>query len=230
MKIIYSDMQIPKKIKKSIFLAGPSPRDMNTYDWKKDAINILKKLNFNGTVFLPVPKKRFEGEPEVEGWSYDNQINWECECRNIADLNLFWVPRNINGKMPAFVTNIEFGEDLNNNKIIYGRPDIAEKCKYLDFRINSLNKKIYSDLEDLLRSCLILLGEGKERKNGDVYFPLLLWEDRKFQKWHKKFIQKYEILKAKTIFTTVKSHKLKHCIFEVTYLKNNKEKTKQISL
>lgn len=47
MQLYFSDQKLPKEVTKSIFLAGPSPRDFNTFDWRKTAIEILKKYNFN---------------------------------------------------------------------------------------------------------------------------------------------------------------------------------------
>ena len=38
---------------KSLFLAGPIPRDENAISWKKEAIDILEKYEFSGTVLIP---------------------------------------------------------------------------------------------------------------------------------------------------------------------------------
>lgn len=61
MNIIYSDKAIPNRIVKSIFLAGPSPREMSVHDWRIEAVEYLKKINFDGTIFIPVPENRFHG-------------------------------------------------------------------------------------------------------------------------------------------------------------------------
>ena len=39
--IIFSDETMPKEITKSIFLAGPSPRSSDVYDWRHIALDIL---------------------------------------------------------------------------------------------------------------------------------------------------------------------------------------------
>src|SRR5579875_3113661 len=107
MEIIFATDPIPKSITHSIFLAGPSPRSKDVYDWKRKALEILKKINFTGTVFIPVPQGKFEGEDDKASWTYLNQIAWECATRKIADKIVFWVDRDIQGKMPGFTTNVE---------------------------------------------------------------------------------------------------------------------------
>ena len=49
MEIIFSDQNIPNKIQKSIFLAGPSPRGMIKDEWRHEALLILSNYNYQGT-------------------------------------------------------------------------------------------------------------------------------------------------------------------------------------
>ena len=120
----YSD-EIIIKGKKSIFLAGPTPRDENTISWRIDVCDRLEKLGFDGVVY----------NPEYSSWkpksSYIDQAEWEREALTEATVILFWIPRDLKD-MPAFTTNVEFGYWLHTGKVIYGRPDDAEKIKYLD--------------------------------------------------------------------------------------------------
>ena len=53
--------------------------------------------------------------------------------------------------MPAFTTNVEFGYYVRNPKVVYGRPDSAEKMKYLDrlFKRHHSEGIIYNDLREL---------------------------------------------------------------------------------
>ena len=165
MKLVFSDHKVPKNITKSIFLAGPSPREKDVADWRHDAVKYLESIKFDGTVFLPVPKNRFYGDDDSTGWTYDEQVAWECECRALADINLFWVPRDIKGRMPAFATNIEFGEDLASGKIVYGRPATAEKCRYFDKRFIDMGLPFFETLEDTIDHAVSLLGDGAVREN-----------------------------------------------------------------
>lgn len=52
MIINYSDQEIIKG-KKSIFLAGPTPRKEDIVSWRKEAIKILEENNFDGIVYVP---------------------------------------------------------------------------------------------------------------------------------------------------------------------------------
>lgn len=184
MQIYYSDSPIPKTLTKSLFLAGPSPRDKETFDWKLEAVKILEEMNFDGDVFIPVPKLKFAGGDESESWTYIEQVAWECECRHIADMIVFWVPRDIKGKMPGFTTNVEFGEDLSSGKYIYGRPDTADKCSYLDDRNKFLDNTLYTTLKDLLEATIKKLGKGAVRHNGEIHIPLFIWQEIEFQDWY----------------------------------------------
>lgn len=184
--IVFADQEIPKKITKSIFLAGPSPRTQDILDWRHEALSLFAKNEFTGTVFIPVPQDRFYGKDDSAGWTYDNQVEWECTARNVSDIILFWVPRDIKHGMPAFTTNIEFGEDLHSGKIMYGRPENAEKCRYLDKRIVEIKETVFSDLNALIKQCIIKLGEGSLRQEGEVFVPLFIWESEQFQSWYQQ--------------------------------------------
>lgn len=163
MHIFYSDSPIPQKMTHSIFLLGPSPRGKSDTHWRLQAIEILKELNFQGEVFVPIPKNKFYGGEDESSWTYINQIEWECQFRRIADKLVFWVPRSIEEGLPGFTTNVEFGEDLSSGKMLYGRPDSAQKCRYLDERRKG--QKIYNDLKELLSAAVA--AEGSLRQEGE---------------------------------------------------------------
>lgn len=189
--IIFSDQKIPKEITKSVFLAGPSPRTKDILDWRHEALSLFEKNKFNGTIFIPVPKERFYGKDDSPDWTYDNQVDWECAARNVSDIILFWIPREIDRNkkdlgMPAFTTNIEFGEDLHSGKIMYGRPDNAEKCRYLDKRVIEIKEKVFNDLNKLIQESISKLGEGSLRLEGEVHVPLFIWQSEQFQSWYQQ--------------------------------------------
>lgn len=184
MHIVFADHPVPKSITKSIFLAGPSPREMGVVDWRHEAIEYLQSIEFDGTLFIPVPEKRFYGNSDSTTWTYNDQVEWECQCRHVSDVILFWVPRDIKGKMPAFVTNIEFGEDLNSGKIVYGRPVTAEKCRYLDKRMLDKGLPVWETLESTFNHAISVLGEGSLRHDGEVFVPLFIWKSPQFQSWY----------------------------------------------
>lgn len=122
--INYSDEPVIET-SRSIFLAGPTPRKKEVPSWRPDAIKILQALNFRGVVYVP-ERKDWE-----EGYDYDTQVHWEWKALAAAGIIAFWVPRKL-PDMPAFTTNVEFGMTVGNGRVVYGRPDWAEKKGYLD--------------------------------------------------------------------------------------------------
>ena len=143
MQINYSDEDVKKGIK-SIFLAGPTPRDGNVISWRIEACKILKKLGFDGIVYVP----------EYSTWkpkeNYIDQAMWERNALKEATVIAFWIPRHL-PDMPAFTTNVEFGYWLHTGKVLFGRPDNAEKIKYLDWLYElDYQLKPFNDLETLL--------------------------------------------------------------------------------
>lgn len=128
---------------KSIFLAGPTPRAAATLTWRKEGLEILERIGFDGTVFVP----------ESDDWAahdnYDAQIRWEWEALDQATVAVFWVPRDLT-TMPAFTTNVEFGLKVASGRCILGHPEDAPKCGYLDALAQRFGAPIYSSLNRTL--------------------------------------------------------------------------------
>lgn len=178
MDIIYAHEEMPKNIIKSIFLAGPTPRDNVTESWRKDAIQILEDKGFDGTVFIPEPR---EGNWEKD---YDGQVEWEEKMLNAADCIVFWVPRELK-TMPAFTTNIEFGAWGSSGKIVFGAPPDAPKNSYMKFYCKKYNIPIGDTLTETLDDALEFIGKGADRNNGEAFVPLFIWNLDSFQSWYK---------------------------------------------
>jgi len=182
MQVVYAQDKQPDQFSKSIFLAGPTPRSPNVQSWRPEALEILKSLNYDGVVFTPEFKEKRPSE-------YINQIDWEQKCRNMSDIVVFWIPRNLE-TLPAFTTNVEFGEDYKSGKIIYGRPNDAPNCRYLD---TLYNQQYYTKPENTLYDTLVKaignLNNGQVRSVGERCIPLNIWNTPQFQSWitsHKK--------------------------------------------
>ena len=147
MIVNYSDEKIIKG-EKSIFLAGPTPRDKDTISWRVDAVKILEKLGFDGVVYVP---EYSTWKPKTD---YVDQAMWERIGLSNATIIAFWIPRHL-PDMPALTTNVEFGYWLHSGKVIYGRPNDAEKIKYLDWLYKlDYNKDPIDSLEELLKICV----------------------------------------------------------------------------
>ena len=147
MRVNFSD-EVVLKGKKSIFLAGPTPREEKVASWRVDAVKKLEELGFDGVVFVP------EYSTLVPKTNYVDQANWEREALTEATVILFWIPRSL-PDMPGFSTNVEFGYWLHSKKVIYGRPDGAPKTKYLDVLYEmEYGQKPFNSLKDALTYCV----------------------------------------------------------------------------
>lgn len=130
----------------SVFLAGPTPRNDKRQTWRPEAIKLFEEYKFKGNLLVP----------ERADWSiqfdYMNQVEWELEGMERADLVLFWVPSNAD-EMLALTTRTEFGYCVGSGKpMAYGRPDGAFKTDYLDALYMKRKKSphIFNDLKDLV--------------------------------------------------------------------------------
>lgn len=161
MIINYSDQEVIKG-KKSIFLAGPTPRGDNIISWRSDACKKLEKMGFDGVVYVP----------EYSTWKpkddYVDQAMWEREALTNATVILFWIPRSL-PDMPAFTTNVEFGYWLHSGKVVYGRPDDASKIKYLDWLYKvDYDKEPHNDLASLLIDALDLANDLYDNQLNEI--------------------------------------------------------------
>ena len=88
--------------------------------------------------------------------SYDGQVDWELDHLDMADIILFWVPRDL-VTLPAFTTNIEFGSYVKSDKITYGRPDSSPKNRYLDHLYRKfVNREPFNDLRATVNDAIDL--------------------------------------------------------------------------
>ncbi len=143
MFIVHALQPLPR----SIFLAGPTPRDPSVPSWRPEALEILQRLQFDGHVFVP----------ESEDWSshdnYDGQIKWEIDGLDRASTIVFWIPRDI-ATMPAFTTNVEFGLYIKSGKTVVGWPEGAPKTKYLEHHAIAQGLTIHRTLQETLEAAV----------------------------------------------------------------------------
>ncbi|MDO8523326.1 MAG: nucleoside 2-deoxyribosyltransferase domain-containing protein [bacterium] len=211
MNIVFSGEDAPRSFSKSIFLAGPTPRNEKIKSWRPDALKIFKSLGYDGVVFVPEFRNGSCAKPPAE-WTYEKQCNWEHKYLDMADIILFWVPRTLR-TMPAFTTNVEFGLYANSGKIVLGTPKNWRKFpknRYLNFMANKLSIPRYLTLEETISGALAVISNGALRRGGECSVPLNIWKTMPFQSWYKAQIaqgNKLENAKAISVFHKVGAEK-----------------------
>ena len=189
MKLIYAPETLPEEFHKSVFLAGPTPRSTKVESWRKNAIEELEKQEYDGVVFIPEPRNG------IFSHNYEDQVQWEEEAINMSDVILFWIPRDIEGGMPAFTTNHEHGEYFKLGKSVLGFPENADKMRYLEYKARKENATVTHTLEETVKKTIRMIHVGANRKNGERQVPIHIWRNYRFQTWYQK-----DIIKNKLFF------------------------------
>ena len=184
--VIYAQEQFPIVTTKSIFLAGPTPRDKSVKSWRPIAIDYLRSIGYDGIIYVPEPR---DGKWEKD---YDKQVEWEHRAMNICDTIVFWIPRDLSldknnyPKMAALTTNIEFGLYNNSNKLVVGIPDDkinVSSNKYICHICQKKSIPFFSSLEDMLYYVNNNLSHVL-RKETECCIPAYLWNNNEFQNWY----------------------------------------------
>ena len=213
MTVVYSQEPFPKDEMKSIFLAGPVPRQEYELSWKNEALEILDSMGYNGVVYIPENRN-----PEQKEGNFDlqAQLDWEYTCMCACDAIVFWIPREMRSdfEMIGLTTNVEFGRFLNSNKLFCGCPDEAPRMEYLKL-ISRDKYEWHNTLEDTLKSVVQYLGRGIYREDEEIKIPLHIYKSKQFQNWYKQqlnvgnyltgFNMEYEFVmpKAKQMFLEI---------------------------
>jgi calcineurin-like phosphoesterase family protein len=138
---VYAEEDIPT-LGDKVFLAGPTPRSLDTESWRPEMIKLLREAGYEGHILIP-EKRNLE-----EGYDYDTQVAWESDALDASDLIVFWVPRNLE-TMPGFTTNIEFGEWMKSGKIVLGYPHNADKMRYMQMKADKYGIERFGFMKDL---------------------------------------------------------------------------------
>lgn len=178
MDVIWTMQEPPETMSRGIFLAGPTPRGDDGRAWRTRALELLEELGYDGAVFVP--------EPEDGSWrrDYTGQIMWEERCLHLADVIVFWVPRELE-TMPAFTTNIEWGMWYDSGKVVLGAPEDAPKMRYLRAYADRFRVPQATTLRDTLALALKHMGDGVPREGGWREVPLELWKTPEFERWRR---------------------------------------------
>lgn len=215
LNVVYAGEKIPKSITKSIFLAGPTPRSNDAKSWRKEAIELLSKYNYDGTIFIPEPR---DGQKYPD---YINQIEWEQKMLDACDCILFWIPREKNEKfeMIGLTTNIEWGKYQGSAKVVIGFPEDAESIRYIQHECDQLGIDVNSTLEDTIKNAIDFVGKGALRQNGECYVPLVVWNTDMFKKWYEDQVAVGNVLEFAKLNYIFKMPKAKKVFLWILYVK-----------
>jgi 8-oxo-dGTP pyrophosphatase MutT (NUDIX family) len=176
--VVHANETPPDSWSAAVFLAGPLPRSDNAASWHPEAIGLLRD-QWRGegllVVFSPEPRGGLEAD-------YDGQIAWEERSLHLADVILFWVPRDL-ATMPAFTTNIEWGVWHDSGKAVLGAPEDAPGNAYLFRQADARGVPIAFTLEGAVAHALDRVGTGAPRTAGEREIPLFLWRVDSLQQW-----------------------------------------------
>lgn len=176
MRVICAQELFPTRTQASIYLAGPSPREASHANWRIEALAIFERLGFTGDVYIPLPR---DGAVPHD---YLTQANWEQDAMDRADVIAFWVPRELQ-TLPAFTTNVEFGQKVTGPNVVFGPPD-APKNRFLAYLAERHCVPCLNTLEEVLRAAVAMVGTGAERTGGECAVPLYLWKTPSFAVWY----------------------------------------------
>lgn len=170
LEIVYAQTPFPTTVHRTLFLAGPTDRRNRRTEWRAQALQILKDLNFKGHVFIP------ESEDGKWNGKGDAQLAWETNALERADAILFWIPRDLN-LLPGFTTNIEFGRWVTSGKVVLGYPtDGTPKMNAIEHYAEVNKVPVFDTLKTTIRAAVEhLLWKSAERHGEDVKIPLREW-------------------------------------------------------
>jgi nucleoside 2-deoxyribosyltransferase len=176
MTIVYTTEEAPESYSKSIFLAGPSPREQDQANWREEALTLLDELGFDGVVYVPLPR---DGDfPK----NYDGVREWERKNLDRADAIVFWIPRDMKN-LPGLTTNIEWGVWFDSGRAILGYPLDAPHMRYLAADAKEQSVPIAHTLKETLQNAIRSIGTGSLRTKGERDVPLQIWKKTDFQQW-----------------------------------------------
>lgn len=177
MQVVHARQPFPASFTRALFLAGPTPRTPDVPSWRPRAVELLAARGWDGAVFVPEDS---DGSPRFD---YMDQVEWEEAGLHLADVILFWVPRDL-ATLPGFTTNIEWGVWQGSGKVVLGAPRDAARVDYLRHHAGKLGVPQADSLEAAVDAAIALCGDGALREGGEREIPLLIWRQPAFQQWY----------------------------------------------
>ncbi|MCW2918832.1 MAG: hydrolase [Actinomycetia bacterium] len=177
--IVYTFEEPPDDWHAAVFLAGPTPRDPAVASWRPAAIELLReRWDGDGRLVVFVPEHRHGTYDD-----YTGQVEWEERCLHLADVVMFYVPRELT-TLPGFTTNVEWGMWYDSGRAVFGAPPDAPNNRYLLHHASRHEVPTATTLDGTVAAALAGLGAGARRSAGEREVPLLIWRTESFQHWY----------------------------------------------
>jgi len=143
----------------SVFLAGPI---QGAPEWQQYFIDKVKESYTDNTVIQILNPRRTEFNKEK--FVYEQQVDWETNSLNSADIIVFWLcneVEHIEGRDYAQTSRFEIGEWVakicecgSPKKIIIGIEDGFKGDRYIKYRTSKFGIPIYNNLDDIINEVI----------------------------------------------------------------------------
>jgi hypothetical protein len=176
--LFYDDRPLEPQLSEtadSVFLAGPTARDRRT-QWRLDAIDLLVRRGFDGTVIVPEFRDRLFRDaaethfasgggpvPHMKVVSY-NVLDWETTGIERSTCVMFWMPFAIAAEddpasLPGFTTRAEVSRELARapERIVLGMPPGALSSAHIRYHAHRRGVPIHDTLEVTIDAVLAFL-------------------------------------------------------------------------
>ncbi len=130
------------KSEKGIYLANP------TKEVELEALSTLEQKGFDGVVYIG-------GIAERE---------WNEEAIKNSNAVVLWVSKP-QSETPSFTRCVNFEELISTGKLLYGRPNDADRLKYIDWLYEfDMSEKPFASMEELIDTAIAKCDEDVSEK------------------------------------------------------------------
>lgn len=164
--LFYDDEPLTSRLPRSIFLAGPTGRDVVRTPWRAEAVEMLRRFRPEGIVILPEfadrkfdhalwKSRQLRDFPPMPGMRKSTQavLEWETACIDHCDVLLAWMP--FSDDLPGRTTRCEVARAIeqmhhpfDQGQLVLGIPDGTDATGHIRYHANRAGVRIHSTLRE----------------------------------------------------------------------------------